>query len=734
MGCWLGEGSETPVVLGGIPTGEEGWDGTAGDWREGALGIVEIAGARVCGSGDPHIRVHTDTTAAQSAKALKARAYAAGNSIVFAEGQFAPHSAGGQKLLAHELAHTVQQGSQPQLIQRSPGKDDDSGPPKPRDVIVTQKMEGNKVTYREQLNRGREHALLVRVMDLGTFPPRAEEWLYRGQELPSMRGNKTEISWVDVTSEARRNGLLAVDWNMPDVDADDPKKQQEKDREIANQHPNPVLSLLVPVSNSYVKDRSAEIHDPLIRSQYQVDRQGIEAGTNLGRVTAAVVADTVAALSFAPAVAEAASALAPEGLYAARAAYLNAPAIYANTVLYGGAAMTGVALAAHIQKIRSKGFDPSDIPQLAEDLMPAVGGYLEAQSFNTSAPNGKPSGAATRDSGAQGEPAEPDMVIPRPAQFDSRTGKISGTVIRPGTGETFDAEMDPATGNGQIVDRGTRRVVGIIRNGEIEKRSEALPAAQPAAAGRAASSATPRTAHPPAKPTTQREMDEIADQQKQTISARNDKGPPKGKTPGSSEDSAAKGGRPPVGGPAAENEDGDQVAGNPNQRRLNKQEKTITSDVDSRSAKVARRDSTQPKTVYEIKKMSKDPSDQAEVRVAERFAEDGHDVHFNDDDRHGDLKVDGVATDVKHLEKTNSIVSAVQRGLKQGEQVILDGTTVKLTPEDTYAEIRELEAEIAKHPGKFRNLKTIFIVEGDGTIYIYHTGKSDVAPLKVKPQ
>jgi hypothetical protein len=478
-----------------------------------------------------HIRIHTDPTAARSAKELNARAYTIGNSIVFAQGEFAPRSEGGQKLLAHELAHTQQQNGQPQLIQRSPDKDDDdSAPSKPRDATVTQSIEGSKVTYREQLNRGRDHALLIRIMDLGAFPPTAQERLYRGQELPGMRGNKTEISWVDVTNEARRDGPLAVDWNMPDVDSGDKGKQQEKDRQIANQHPNPVLSLLVPMSNAYVKDRSSEIHDPLIRSQYQIDRQGIEAGTNLGRVTGAVLADTVAALSFAPAIAEAASALAPEGLYAARAVYLNAPAIYASGVLYSGAAMTGAALAAHMQKIRSKGFDSSDIPQLAEDLLPAVGGYLEAQSFNTNAPNGKPSGPANPGGATPGETAEPDIVFPRPAQFDSQTRKISGTVIRPGTGETFDAEIDPATGNGQIVERASRRIVGIIRNGEIEKPpAAALPAGQSAAARPAASPATPPpsssrppvgaptaaptgTARPPAKPTTQHEMDEIAAQ------------------------------------------------------------------------------------------------------------------------------------------------------------------------------------------------------------------------------
>lgn len=56
------------------------------------------------------VRVHTDSTAAQSAKDVAARAYTVGRDVVFDTNQFAPHSDGGYRLLAHELAHVVQQG------------------------------------------------------------------------------------------------------------------------------------------------------------------------------------------------------------------------------------------------------------------------------------------------------------------------------------------------------------------------------------------------------------------------------------------------------------------------------------------------------------------------------------------------------------------------------------------------------------------------------------------------
>jgi hypothetical protein len=60
-----------------------------------------------------HVRVRADSQAARSASAMNALAYTAGSNIVFGSGQFAPQSARGAKLLAHELAHVVQQDRHP---------------------------------------------------------------------------------------------------------------------------------------------------------------------------------------------------------------------------------------------------------------------------------------------------------------------------------------------------------------------------------------------------------------------------------------------------------------------------------------------------------------------------------------------------------------------------------------------------------------------------------------------
>lgn len=55
------------------------------------------------------VRVHTDPTAAESAQQLGALGYAAGSHLVFAHGQFRPSTQSGQRLIAHELSHVVQQ-------------------------------------------------------------------------------------------------------------------------------------------------------------------------------------------------------------------------------------------------------------------------------------------------------------------------------------------------------------------------------------------------------------------------------------------------------------------------------------------------------------------------------------------------------------------------------------------------------------------------------------------------
>jgi hypothetical protein len=57
------------------------------------------------------VRVHSGAAAEQSARDVNALAYTVGHNIVFGTNEFAPGTSEGRRLIAHELAHVIQQGS-----------------------------------------------------------------------------------------------------------------------------------------------------------------------------------------------------------------------------------------------------------------------------------------------------------------------------------------------------------------------------------------------------------------------------------------------------------------------------------------------------------------------------------------------------------------------------------------------------------------------------------------------
>lgn len=64
------------------------------------------------------VRVHHDAAAAEASRDVDALAFTYGRDIFFAAGRYAPGRADGDELLAHELAHVVQQASAPGPIRR----------------------------------------------------------------------------------------------------------------------------------------------------------------------------------------------------------------------------------------------------------------------------------------------------------------------------------------------------------------------------------------------------------------------------------------------------------------------------------------------------------------------------------------------------------------------------------------------------------------------------------------
>src|SRR5205823_14023107 len=67
------------------------------------------------------VRVHTGGKADESARSISAQAYTVGTDVVFRSGAYQPDTSSGRHVLAHELAHVVQQKAGPVAGTPAPG-------------------------------------------------------------------------------------------------------------------------------------------------------------------------------------------------------------------------------------------------------------------------------------------------------------------------------------------------------------------------------------------------------------------------------------------------------------------------------------------------------------------------------------------------------------------------------------------------------------------------------------
>jgi hypothetical protein len=84
--------------------------------RGGGTGLDESTRERFGPSlGDQltDVRIHADAGADALARSVSARAFTTGSDIFFATGEYRPGSSDGNRLLAHELTHVVQQRGAP---------------------------------------------------------------------------------------------------------------------------------------------------------------------------------------------------------------------------------------------------------------------------------------------------------------------------------------------------------------------------------------------------------------------------------------------------------------------------------------------------------------------------------------------------------------------------------------------------------------------------------------------
>jgi|GEM_PF-3544508 len=126
-----GESTATPALATQLNSTKGGGKSLAPD--------VNASMSNAFGTDFSHVRVHTDTRATQMNQDLHAKAFTHGSDIYFNQGEYAPTSSQGKKLLAHELTHVIQQktgGSD--IAQRSPDavdKENESQVNVPHEVI-----------------------------------------------------------------------------------------------------------------------------------------------------------------------------------------------------------------------------------------------------------------------------------------------------------------------------------------------------------------------------------------------------------------------------------------------------------------------------------------------------------------------------------------------------------------------------------------------------------------------
>lgn len=104
------------------------------------------------------VRVHTGAGAAQLAGSFDAQAFTVGQNIVFDSGRYAPKTATGRRLIAHELTHVVQQEGRMRAVQKQENALATAGsragvasPPAFRVVIVEVPMRGLTDAVREKV-------------------------------------------------------------------------------------------------------------------------------------------------------------------------------------------------------------------------------------------------------------------------------------------------------------------------------------------------------------------------------------------------------------------------------------------------------------------------------------------------------------------------------------------------------------------------------------------------------
>lgn len=207
------EGSVVPRRASG--RGDEPFDMT------GVAGLVE----RTAGGGDAlpetlrgsfeeslgvrlaDVRVHADGESAGAARDVQAKAFTVGQDIYFGAGQYDPSSQEGKHLLAHEVAHTAQQGAgarsvQPKLEVTRPGDAIESEADAAADAMVA----GKKATVSPA------GVTASRTEDPAAAPAQPVGPADSGQDATELAGHKVKVT-VKVDRKAGKMEYDAKDYD-----------------------------------------------------------------------------------------------------------------------------------------------------------------------------------------------------------------------------------------------------------------------------------------------------------------------------------------------------------------------------------------------------------------------------------------------------------------------------------------------------------------------------------------
>jgi hypothetical protein len=161
------------------------------------------------------VRVHADKAAQTSAASIDAQAYTVGHHVAFGSGRFAPQTPAGRMLLAHELAHVIQQGEAVQ-IQAAPQNEIDQ---KLTDAISPPRTLSSKLSIgvaRKLIQRQVVDPRELRIRSIDTPRHiRVSEWLDEAAT-PNRGSSRTELYWVDFEVDKKGTMRASVRTVSPD--------------------------------------------------------------------------------------------------------------------------------------------------------------------------------------------------------------------------------------------------------------------------------------------------------------------------------------------------------------------------------------------------------------------------------------------------------------------------------------------------------------------------------------